>query len=137
MGRRPAELISSPGGGCGLIEQEDFGEVVAQACPGLVIGARHGPGGAGSESGRLGQLGDCRIQSVADDVAAMGGEPRDSSTAVAVATLETMTIPRMPGVSSTRRSIGSFHATRAGGFNGDSSLIEELSPKIHRPLMWM
>jgi hypothetical protein len=38
MGRMPAELGSSLGRVGALIEQEDFGEIVAQACPSLILG---------------------------------------------------------------------------------------------------
>jgi hypothetical protein len=39
MGRMPSELGSGFGGVGALVEQEDFGEVVAQAVPGLIVGA--------------------------------------------------------------------------------------------------
>jgi hypothetical protein len=39
VGWRPTEVGSSLGGIGALVEQKDFGEVVAQACPSLVIGA--------------------------------------------------------------------------------------------------
>src|SRR4051794_6088129 len=66
MGRRPIELASGPGGAGALIEQEDFGEVVAQACPRLVVGAGDRSWGAGGDRGRLGQLAGGRVRSIAD-----------------------------------------------------------------------
>jgi hypothetical protein len=66
MGRMPVEL--GPRLGCvgALIEQQDFGEVFAQACPGLVVGTGDRSWSAGCDGGRLGYLGDGRVQSVTD-----------------------------------------------------------------------
>ena len=72
MGRRPIEFGSSSGRIGPLIEQEHFGEVVAQAGPGLIVGARDGPRSAGRDGGRLGQLRNGRVQSIADDVVTAG-----------------------------------------------------------------
>jgi hypothetical protein len=44
MGRTPPELGASLGRVGRLIEQQDFGEVVAQARPGLVVGTGDGSG---------------------------------------------------------------------------------------------
>src|SRR4051794_37815332 len=66
----PVELGLRPSGAAALIEQEDFGEVVAQARPSLIAGARDGAWSADRDGGRLGQLGNRRVESVADDVAA-------------------------------------------------------------------
>ena len=59
--RTPAELGSSLGGVGALIEEEDLGEIVAQACSGLIVGPGDRPWGANGNRGRLGQLGDGRI----------------------------------------------------------------------------
>ena len=72
MGRRPIELGSSPGCFGALVEQEHFGEVVAQARPSLLVGARDRPRSAGCDGGRLGQLRNGRVQSIADDVVTAG-----------------------------------------------------------------
>ena len=50
----PAELGSSFGGVGALVEQKDFGEIVAQACPRLIVGAGDRSGRADCDSGRLG-----------------------------------------------------------------------------------
>jgi hypothetical protein len=50
--------------------------------------------------------------------------------------LDTITAPRMPLAASTRRSIGSFHATSAGASNADASLMDLLAPYTHRPPIW-
>ena len=68
----PVELGSSLGRVGALIEQEDLGEVVAQARPGLIVGAGDRSRSAGRDGGRLGQLGNGRVQSIADDVVAAG-----------------------------------------------------------------
>src|SRR5207249_9922699 len=70
MGRGPAEFGSGPGRVGTLIEQQDLGEVVAQAGPGLIVGTGGRSGGAGGDRGRLRQLGYGGVRSVADDVAA-------------------------------------------------------------------
>ena len=62
VGRLPAELGASPGRVGALIEQKHLGEVVAQARPGLVVGARNRARSAGRDSGRLGYLGHGRIR---------------------------------------------------------------------------
>ena len=66
----PTELGSSLGRVGALVEQEDLGEVVAEACPGLIVGAGDRSGSAGRDRGRLGELGDGRVHSIADDVVA-------------------------------------------------------------------
>ena len=70
MGRRPAELGAGPGRVGALIEQQDFGEVVAQARPSLLVGTGNRSRSAGGDGGRLGELGNGRVESVADDVVA-------------------------------------------------------------------
>src|SRR6202012_5879372 len=72
-GRLPAELRAGPAGAGALVEEQDFGEVVAQAGAGLVLGARARSWGAGRRGGRGGQLGDGLVRVVADDVVAAGG----------------------------------------------------------------
>src|SRR6266702_1548233 len=72
MGRMPAELGPGPGRVGALVEQQDLGEVVAQAGSGLVIGPGDRSWRAGGDRGRLGQFGHGRVHSVADDVAAAG-----------------------------------------------------------------
>ena len=47
MGRMPAELGPGPGRVRALIEQQDLGEVVAQAAPGFIVGTGDRPRGAG------------------------------------------------------------------------------------------
>ena len=65
-----------PGSGVGcvgaLIEQEHLREVIAQARTGLVVGTWYRAWSADRDSGGLGDLGDRRIRSVADDVEAAG-----------------------------------------------------------------
>src|SRR6478672_6265257 len=100
MVRAPIELVPNLGGRGVLIEQQDFGEVVAQACASLLIGAGDGSWSTDCNGGRLSELGHSRVQSIGDDIAA----------------------------SSTRRSIGSLQATSAGASIGDSSLIDMLFP---------
>ena len=72
MGRIPVE----PGSGLGcvgaLIEQQDLGEVVAQAGPGLIVRAGDRSRRAGCDSGRLRKFGNGRVRSVTDDLAATG-----------------------------------------------------------------
>jgi hypothetical protein len=58
MRRIPAELGSSLGRVNVLIEQEDLGEIVAQACPSLIIGTGDRSWSAGCDRGRLGELGN-------------------------------------------------------------------------------
>ena len=70
MGWTPIELVLSPRGRGALIEQQDLGEIVAQACPSLLIGAGDGSRSADCHGGRLGDLGHGRVQSIGDDVAA-------------------------------------------------------------------
>src|SRR4051812_26794688 len=70
VGRMPIELGSSLRRVGALIEQEDLGEIVAQPGPSLIVGARDSSRGARGHSGRVGQLGDGRVQSIADDVVA-------------------------------------------------------------------
>lgn len=53
MGRTPAELGSGLGSVDALIEQEDFGEIVAQACPSLILGTGDRSGSVGCDGGRL------------------------------------------------------------------------------------
>src|SRR5436190_6550682 len=71
MGRRPIELGPSLGRVRPLIEQQDLGEF-AQACPSLILGTRDRSRGAGCDGGRLGQLRNGRVQSIADDVVTAG-----------------------------------------------------------------
>src|SRR4051812_2774940 len=61
----PVELGSRSIGADALIEQEDFGEVVAQARPSLVVGAGDGAWSADRDGGGLGQFGNRRVESVA------------------------------------------------------------------------
>ena len=56
MRRLPAEFGSGLGGVGALVEQEDFGEGVAQAAPGLRVRAGDGSWRASGDSGRLGQF---------------------------------------------------------------------------------
>ena len=53
MGWIPAELVPGPGRVGALIEQQDLGEVVAQAGPGLIVGTGDRSRGAGGRRGRL------------------------------------------------------------------------------------
>jgi len=69
-GRTPTELASRLGRIGALVEQEDFGEIVAEACPGLIVGARDRPGSAGRYRRRLRELGNGRVLSITDDVVA-------------------------------------------------------------------
>ena len=62
MGRVPAELGPGPGRVGALIEQQDLGEVVAQAGPGLIVGTGDRSRGAGGHRGRLRQLGHGGVQ---------------------------------------------------------------------------
>ena len=57
----PIELRSSLRRVGALIEQEDLGEVIAQARPSLLIGPGHRARSAGRDGGRLGQFGDGRV----------------------------------------------------------------------------
>ena len=170
MGRRPVELGPSPGRVGALIEQQDFGEVVAQARPSLLVGTRDRSRSAGRDGGRLGQLGNGRVQSVADDVVAASrvvlqrapeeirqvGDVDRRPVLLSRAEHDQVAV-RRHGVSraaareplrrrrrrrrrrrsrlracrvasSSRCSIGSFHATIAGALNGDSSVIEGVGP---------
>ena len=68
----PAELGSGLGGVGGLVEEQHFGEVVAEAVPGFFVGAGDGPRGANSDGGGLGQFSHGGVQAVADDVVATG-----------------------------------------------------------------
>src|SRR6266566_7898237 len=68
----PAEFGPGPGRVGALIEQQDLGEVVAQPGPGFIIGTRDRARGADGDRGRLRQLGDGGVHSIADDVAAAG-----------------------------------------------------------------
>ena len=65
-GRTPIEVGSRLGRVGALVEQEDFGEIVAEACPGLIVGAGDRPGRAGRDRRRLGELGNRRVLSIAD-----------------------------------------------------------------------
>src|SRR5258708_22381411 len=56
MGWLPAEFGPGPGGVGALVEQQDFGEVVAEAGPGLLIGPGGCSWGAGGDRGRLGEF---------------------------------------------------------------------------------
>src|SRR6478609_6916552 len=70
MGWTPIELVLSPLGRGALIQQQHLGEVIAQACASLVIGAWDGSRSADRNGGCLGELGHGRVQSIGDDVAA-------------------------------------------------------------------
>src|SRR4051812_15457886 len=72
MGRRPIELGASPGRVRPLIEQQDLGEVVTQACSRLVVGTRDRARGADCDGRRLGYLGDSGVQSIANHVVTAG-----------------------------------------------------------------
>ena len=64
MGRLPAELGAGPGRVGALVEEEDFGEVIAEACPGLRVGAGDRARGAVRDGRRLGEFGDGGVLSV-------------------------------------------------------------------------
>src|SRR5579859_6795797 len=70
--RVPPELVASFGRNSPLVEQQDLAEVVAETGLGLVVRTRDRAGGAGRNSGSVGELGDGRVQPVADDVVATG-----------------------------------------------------------------
>src|SRR5690242_6517709 len=69
----PIELGSSLSRIGGLIEQQDLGEIVAQACAGLLIGTWDCSRGADCRRSGIGQRGDRPVQSIPDDVAAASG----------------------------------------------------------------
>src|SRR3954465_7847541 len=73
MGGRPIKLGPSLGGGRPLIEQQDFGEGVTQACSRLLVGTRNRARRVGCDGRRLGEFRDGRVQSIADDVVTAGG----------------------------------------------------------------
>ena len=58
MGGLPSEFRASIGRAGALIEQEGFGEVVAEAGPRLAVGSGERPRGADGGSGRLHEFGD-------------------------------------------------------------------------------
>jgi len=68
----PVQIRSGFGCDHALVEQEDLGAVVAEAGSGLLVRAGDGSRCADGDSGGLGQLGDGRVDSVADDVVAAG-----------------------------------------------------------------
>ena len=70
--RGPVQIRSGFGRDHALVEQEDLGEVVAEAGSGLLVRAGDDSRCADGDSGGLGQLGDGRVDSVADDVVAAG-----------------------------------------------------------------
>src|SRR5215207_2701801 len=70
MGGSPVELVSGLCRISALVEQQDLGEIVAETCPRLVIGAGNGSRSAGRDGGRLGQLAGARVRSIADHVVA-------------------------------------------------------------------
>ena len=53
-----------------LVEEEDLGEVFAETRPCFLVGAGNRTWRAGCDCGRVGQLGDGGVRSIADDVAA-------------------------------------------------------------------
>src|SRR6185503_12753668 len=57
-GWAPIEVGSRLGRVGALVEQEDFGEIVAEARPGLSVGAGDRPGSAGGDRRRLRELGN-------------------------------------------------------------------------------
>src|SRR5690242_4979964 len=69
------ELGASPRGVGALIEQEDPGEVIAEARLGLLFGARYRTWNAAGDGRRPGQLGNGVAQPVADDVVTAGRPP--------------------------------------------------------------
>src|SRR4051794_3997485 len=71
--RVPVELGSSLGRVGALIGQQDFGEVVAEACASLVVGTGDRSRRADRDRGGLGQVGDGRVHSITGDVVAAGG----------------------------------------------------------------
>src|SRR5438128_9819796 len=70
VGWTPIELVLCPRGRRALIQQQDLGEVVAQACASLVIGTGDGSRSADRNGGRFRDLGHGWVQSIGDDVAA-------------------------------------------------------------------
>src|SRR5689334_10828961 len=72
VSRLPVQFRSGFGRDRALVEQEDPCEVVAEAGSGLLVRAGDGSRCADRVSGGLGQLGDGRVDSVADDVVASG-----------------------------------------------------------------
>jgi hypothetical protein len=64
----PAELVPGLRRGGALIVQQDLGEVVAEARPRFGVRAGYRAWRADRDGGRLGQLGDGGVLSVADDL---------------------------------------------------------------------
>jgi hypothetical protein len=62
MGRIPAEFGPGLGRAGALIEEQDFGEVVAKALAGLLLGTGDRSWHADGDRGRLRQFGNGRVQ---------------------------------------------------------------------------
>src|SRR5260370_4326833 len=73
MGRTPIELGPSLGRVEALVEQEYLREVVAQAGASLLVGTRDRPWSADCHCGRLRQLGNGFVQTIANEVPAPSG----------------------------------------------------------------
>src|ERR1700757_5061239 len=71
-GRVPAEFGAGLGRVGALVEQQDVGEIAAEACPGFVVGTGDRSWRPDRGSGGLREFGDRLVRPVADDVVAAG-----------------------------------------------------------------